>query len=76
MKVLSFEVGDSAWLYRPYNQGKMTLGRVIAVVDLPEYQFPHYVIEVQTCTEPELYIRDGLALSESENRPVGMMRKR
>lgn len=54
-----FSVGDKCMIHGIEN-GKPTEGKVIALVDLPGYSGPHYVIEVPTHVDPLLYLRDGI----------------
>lgn len=65
--------------YRTYGIGDMveidsredpTIGKVIQIIDLPEYSHLHYVIEVPTPIEPMLYVRSGHYLEMRPHTPL------
>lgn len=55
----TFAVGDDAWIFIGEHGGELSQGKVIAVIELPGYSFPHYVIELETHLDPLLEIRNG-----------------
>jgi len=56
-KFEAFEIGEEAWIYLHGHQGEMTKGKVVAILDLPGWGHPNYVIEIDTPMDPLLEVR-------------------
>lgn len=69
-----YKVGDDAWIYVSHHRGEMTKGKVVALLDLPDYSYRHYVIEVPTSVDPLLEVRCSVTMRPSDPRLVEMAR--
>jgi hypothetical protein len=49
-------------------------GKVVAILNLEGWIYPHYVVELQTGIDPILEVRDGFTLSDGRG-PIGMWRR-
>lgn len=76
MEVVTAKEGDWVWFHD--GKPKMIKGKVLEVLDFTRHGYTHaplhYVIEVQTGIEPVHYVRDGISISDSEDRPIGFWR--
>jgi len=76
MKILTFEVGDQAWLHLDKHQGKLTQGTVVHKFQLGEGAInTHYVVSIPTSVDPLLEVRCGYSLSDSPNADIGFWRR-
>lgn len=67
-----WKVGDTAYCYcGPNHQGKLSEGKVVAVLNLERYSFPHYVIEIETHIDPILEVRDAMTMADKKEGPIG-----
>jgi hypothetical protein len=55
----TFAVGDTAWVYLSSPHEERFDGKVVAVVSLPGWSFPHYVVEIDTAMDPLVEIYTG-----------------
>jgi hypothetical protein len=74
MKWIDLDVGSKCWIFVGTHKGKMSKGKIAAIVRLPGYSRPHYIIEIQTSIEPILKVRDGFAVSDAARKPIGFLR--
>lgn len=58
----SYKVDDECFIYLGNHQGKRSKGKVIFILDLPDYSHPHYVIEIETSIDPLLEIRAAFTM--------------
>jgi hypothetical protein len=75
MEAVELNVGDAAWCYVGNHQGKMSKGKVVAVLNLEGWGHKHYVIEISTHVDPLLEVRPPWAVSDSAKKPIGFMRR-
>ena len=75
MERIDLRQGDPAWVHLGDHQGKLTAGKVLAVLQLEGYSFQHYVIAVPTPVDDLLIIRAPWAVSDAEDKPIGMWRR-
>lgn len=67
-----WKVGDTAYCYSGFkHEGKLSEGKIVAVLNLERYGFPHYVIEIETHIDPILEVRDALTMSDKKEGPIG-----
>lgn len=74
MQCLEFELRDIAWIYIGNHDGRLTRGTVVHIFQL-SWGPCQYVIEVDTHIDPILEVRDGFAMSDAEDKPIGLWRK-
>ena len=72
--ILTFKVGDIVWFHTGENLDGLDNGKVVAVLNLEGWSFPHYVVEIETEIDPLLIVRDGFTLSDASDKPIGMWR--
>jgi hypothetical protein len=64
-------MGDTAYCYCSDRQGELSEGKIVAVLNLERYNFPHYVIEIETHIDPILVVRDALTMADTKKGPIG-----
>lgn len=76
MQWIDLDVGSDCWCYAGFNhKGKMSKGKIAAIVSLPGYHRPHYIVEIPTSIEPLLEVRDGFSISDDAIKPIGIYRR-
>lgn len=76
MQWVDRRVGQDCWCFVGNHKGKMSKGKVVAVVDLPGYApSAHYIVELPTSIDPLLEVRDGFTISDAAKKPIGMYRR-
>jgi hypothetical protein len=75
MQWIDLDVGDDCWCYVGNHKGKKSKGTIIAIVRLPGYAKPHYIVEIPTSVDPLLEVRDGFSISDSEKKHIGFLRR-
>lgn len=74
MQYVKANIGDTVWFFMGDHQGIMMTDGIV-VHTFTRYHTTQYVIEVETHIDPILFIRDGLTITDDENKPIGAMRK-
>jgi hypothetical protein len=75
MQQIDLKVGDTCWIHGVGSSGNFTKGTVISIVNLPNYGFQHYIIEIPTHIDPILEIRDPFTVSDHPDKPIGCFRR-
>lgn len=66
-----WKVGDTAYCYVGSNQGKLSEGKIVAVLELPGYSYLNYVIKIDTHIDPLLEVRCAMTMSDKKEGPIG-----
>lgn len=76
MVFLEFEVGDTAWFYHGDHKGKLSSGKVVHKMMIPDYAGNtwYYIIAIPTGVDDLLIVREGWTLSDHEHEPIGIYR--
>lgn len=69
-----YTIGDIVWIHGVTPSNKLTKGKVIYCLNIPNYQQEHYIVEIPTHIESLLEIRTWDTISQDENGPVGSLR--
>lgn len=75
MQWVDLDVGSDCWCFVGNHKGKMSKGTVVAIVRLPGYAWPHYIVEIPTIVDPLLEVRDGFSVSDEAGKPIGLHRR-
>jgi hypothetical protein len=67
--------GDEVWFFAAYHSGKMSKGRIAKVVNIPGYNFDHYIIAITTHIDEVFDIRSPYEVSDDPEKPIGFWRK-
>lgn len=70
----SYQIGDTVWIHGIGPENKLTKGKVIFSLQIPNYSQEQYVIEIPTHIEPLLEVRSWDTISQDEHGPVGSLR--
>lgn len=70
-----WKVGDTTYIYLLDHRGKLTEGKIVYVLNLDHYSYPHYVIEIETGIDPILEVRDALTMADNKNGRIGFWDK-
>ena len=62
MEPITYEIGEACHVWVDGHQGETMEGKVVAVLDLPGWSFPNYVIEIETHIDPVLEVRSGFMM--------------
>lgn len=68
-----YKVGDPAWIYVGDHGGNMSKGTVVAILDLPGYNFQNYVISLPTSMDELLEVRSSSSMRPSDPRLDAMV---
>ena len=60
-----YKVGDSVWIWLYGHDGEMTEGKVVATLDLPDWMFRNFVIEIPTSIDPLLEVRNWMGMRQT-----------
>lgn len=75
MQWIDLDVGSPCWCYVGRHKGKMSKGKVAAIVRIPGYTRLHYIVEIPTSNGSMLEVRDGFSVSGSACKAIGFLRR-
>ncbi len=75
MTELEFKEEDPCWIHiGGKNDNPLTKGCVRMKIQLPDFSYPLYLIEVDSHIETLFFVRDGRTMSNAPDRPIGLFR--
>ena len=66
-----WQVGDTAYCYVGNHQGKLSEGKIVAVLNLEGYSYSQYVISIPTGVDDLLEVRDALSMADKKDGQIG-----
>lgn len=57
-----YKIGDEVGIFIGGHQGERTKGTVVYLLDLPDWMFRNYVVEIPTHIDPLLEVRSAFSM--------------